>query len=183
MVATGYTSATGDPRKVTGPATATDNAVARYDGVTGKVVQNSTVIVGDDGSVIFSGVVTVNGANFLVSGTNKGYRFRPLGSRLDCEATGSDWQFSVWSGTNYDGAQRSYLRLESGVQLAHAIGKWIWADSPDGAAVHTIDGTAAAPKIGFFSHAPAAQQTVTGGTDTLKIASIIALLQAYGLSA
>lgn len=181
MVATGYTSSTGDPRKVTGPAAATDNAITRFDGTTGKVVQNSTVIIADDGSVVFSGIVNVNGANFLVSGTNKGYRFRPLGSRLDCEATGSDWQFSVWSGTNYDGTQRSYLRLESGVQLAHAIGKWIFANTPDTGAVHTIDGSGSGT-LGFFGHAPVAQQAVSGATDTLKIASIITLLQSYGLS-
>lgn len=41
------TSSGGD---VTGPASSTDNAVARFDGATGKVLQNSVVIVDDSGN-------------------------------------------------------------------------------------------------------------------------------------
>jgi hypothetical protein len=36
---------------VVGPASATDNAIARYDTTTGKLIQNSLVIIGDTGSV------------------------------------------------------------------------------------------------------------------------------------
>jgi hypothetical protein len=36
---------------VVGPATATDNAIARFDTTTGKLLQNSLVIIGDTGSV------------------------------------------------------------------------------------------------------------------------------------
>lgn len=36
---------------VDGPASATDNAVARYDGTTGKLIQNSTVTIDDNGNV------------------------------------------------------------------------------------------------------------------------------------
>jgi hypothetical protein len=36
---------------VVGPASATDNALARYDLTTGKLIQNSVVIVGDTGSI------------------------------------------------------------------------------------------------------------------------------------
>jgi hypothetical protein len=36
---------------VVGPASATDNAIARYDTTTGKLLQNSLVIIGDTGSV------------------------------------------------------------------------------------------------------------------------------------
>jgi hypothetical protein len=42
------TDAGGD---VVGPASATDNAVARFDTTTGKLIQNSLVIIGDTGSV------------------------------------------------------------------------------------------------------------------------------------
>lgn len=129
----------------------------------------------------FTGIVTVDDANFIVLGTNKGYRFRPLGSRLDCEATGSDWQFSVFSGTNFDGTQRNYLRLESGTQLAHAIGPWIFAETPDDAAVHTIDGTGAGA-IGLFGTASTGQKTVTGSRGgNAALASLLTQLAAYGL--
>ena len=46
ITATG--SAAGD---VTGPSSATDNAVARFDNTTGKVIQNSGVIINDSGEV------------------------------------------------------------------------------------------------------------------------------------
>ena len=47
-VADGATANTGD---VVGPASSTDNAIARYDSTTGKLLQNSGVLVGDDDSV------------------------------------------------------------------------------------------------------------------------------------
>ena len=40
-----------DPNAVTGPATATDNAIARFDGTTGKLVQNSGATVDDTGQL------------------------------------------------------------------------------------------------------------------------------------
>ena len=36
---------------VLGPASATDNAIARYDATTGKLIQNSAATVGDDGAI------------------------------------------------------------------------------------------------------------------------------------
>lgn len=44
---------------MTGPASATDNAIARFDGTTGALVQNSGVLVSDSNSV--SGVASLNG--------------------------------------------------------------------------------------------------------------------------
>jgi hypothetical protein len=45
------TAASGD---VYGPASATDNAVARYDGTTGKLIQNSVVTIADDGATVIA---------------------------------------------------------------------------------------------------------------------------------
>lgn len=128
----------------------------------------------------FTGPVTIDDANFSVLGTNKGYRFRPLGARLDCEATGSDWILSVFSGTNFDGTQRTYLRLESGVTLAHACGTWIFTDTPDSGAVHTIDGSG--NKLGFHGAASVAQQAVTGSRGgNAGLASLLTALDTLGL--
>ncbi len=44
-------SASGGSGDVTGPASSTDNAIARFDGVGGKTLQNSSVLVGDTGNV------------------------------------------------------------------------------------------------------------------------------------
>lgn len=54
-VASGGGGGTGD---VVGPASATDNAVARFNSTTGKLVQNSVVLIGDTGNV--TGLGTLN---------------------------------------------------------------------------------------------------------------------------
>ena len=60
LTATSSTSATwqdatggggGGPNVVDGPASATDNAIARFDSTTGKLIQNSTVTIDDDGRI------------------------------------------------------------------------------------------------------------------------------------
>lgn len=67
-------TATGD---VVGPASSTDNAIARYDGTTGKLIQNSDVIVSDKISstttisVIDNIVVSATGTALLQSGGNQ----------------------------------------------------------------------------------------------------------------
>lgn len=54
--------------KVTGPASATDNAVARFDATSGKVIQNSGVIVDDSNNVTGVNNLTVTG-DLTVNGT------------------------------------------------------------------------------------------------------------------
>lgn len=63
----------GGTGNVTGPGSATDNAIARFDGTTGKLIQNSSVIIDDSGNVTAgvdggSGQHTFYGATFLVDG-------------------------------------------------------------------------------------------------------------------
>lgn len=61
--------------KVTGPATATDNAVARYDATTGELIQDSLVLISDVGAMTgltglsSSGSVTASGALNLSGNT------------------------------------------------------------------------------------------------------------------
>jgi hypothetical protein len=50
---------------VVGPASATDNALVRYDNTTGKLIQNSAVIVDDSNNM--SGVNTLTTANLIVN--------------------------------------------------------------------------------------------------------------------
>jgi hypothetical protein len=60
------TAASGD---VYGPASATDNAVARYDGTTGKIIQNSAVTIADDGATVIAANSTTNGLRITQIGT------------------------------------------------------------------------------------------------------------------
>lgn len=54
------TDAGGD---VVGPTSATDNAIARYDGTTGRVIQNSVVTVSDTGGI--AGATTITDINYV----------------------------------------------------------------------------------------------------------------------
>jgi hypothetical protein len=59
---------------VVGPASATDNSLARFDGTTGKLIQNSGVTVDDSGNLTYSagtanGVTYLNGSKVLTTGS------------------------------------------------------------------------------------------------------------------
>lgn len=50
---------------VTGPSSATNNAVARFDGASGKIVQNSAVTVSDTGAISTTGGATITGTTAI----------------------------------------------------------------------------------------------------------------------
>jgi lysophospholipase L1-like esterase len=128
----------------------------------------------------FTGAVSINGADLTVTGTGKGYRFRRGGGGLDLEATGADLIVSNWSGTNYDGTQRSYLRLSADAQNAQVAGKVEFVDGLYGATRHVLDG--AANTVGLHGATPTIQQTVTGSrADGTALANLMAALGNTGL--
>jgi len=53
---------------VVGPASATDNAIARYDGTTGKLVQNSAVTIADDGATVITANSSSSGLRITQTG-------------------------------------------------------------------------------------------------------------------
>lgn len=112
---------------------------------------------------------------------SKALRLRQSGTgSLALEAAASDVLMSVFDLADFTGNQYSYLRLESGMQLAHAIGKWIFAATPIGDAVHTIDGAGNA--LGFHGATPVTQQTVTGTrSDGAALASLLSRLNTLGI--
>jgi hypothetical protein len=63
------------PGDVDGPASSTDNAVARFDGTTGKLIQNSLVTVSDTGAVAGVTTLAASGAVTLSGGTANGVSY------------------------------------------------------------------------------------------------------------
>src|ERR1700741_3439712 len=168
--------------KIQGPVTSTDKALVRFSGTSGSVVQNSAVTVDNSGNITTpggittSGTATVGGLSSLanasitgdlsVMGAAKGYRFRTGGANLDLEATGTDLIVSNWSGTNFNGSQRSYFRLS--------------ADALYGSVKHTLEG--AANQVGFYGASPASKPTITGSRGgNAALASLITALATLGL--
>lgn len=68
---------------VTGPGSATDNAVARFDGTTGKLIQNSGVTIDDSGNI------TANNLTGTSSGTNTGDQTITLTGDVTGSGTGT----------------------------------------------------------------------------------------------
>jgi len=74
---------------VTGPASATDNAIARFDGTTGKLIQNSIPTIADDGSFAIVtatsviGTTTGRGPLFVVN--NAASSGNPAGKNMGCQ--------------------------------------------------------------------------------------------------
>lgn len=127
-----------------------------------------------------AGDAQVAEGNLTVTDFTKGYRFRVDGGALDLEATGSDLVISNWSGTGFNGTQRSYFRLSADAQNVQVAGKVEYVDALYGATRHVLDG--AANTLGFHGAAPVAQQTVTGSRgDGSALANLLTALDALGL--
>jgi len=56
--------------RVVAPGSATDNAIARFDSTTGKLLQNSGVTIDDSNNMIIPGNLTVNGTTTQIDSTN-----------------------------------------------------------------------------------------------------------------
>lgn len=84
---TTVTGGTGGSGDVTGPASSTDNALARYDGTTGKLIQNSGATVDDSGNI----------AATNLSGTNTGDQTITLTGDVTGSGSGS---FAATIGAN-----------------------------------------------------------------------------------
>ncbi|MFH8926379.1 hypothetical protein ACH4D4_04920 [Streptomyces pristinaespiralis] len=147
--------------------------------ITQAELDTALALKADKAGATFTGNVNVNGADFAIVGTGKGYRFRRGGGGLDLEATGADLIVSNWSGPNFDGTQRSYDRYSADALNVQHAGKREFVDALYGATRHVIDGTT--NQTGWYGAAPVGRQTVTGSrADGTALASLLTALAALG---
>jgi cytochrome c biogenesis protein ResB len=168
---------------VTGNTTLTGNAtVGGTFGVTGA----STL----SGSLNVTGYTTLAGGqansdwaifgNLSMFGSGKAYRLRTSGSALDFDATGVDLIISNFSGTAFDGTQRSYFRLSADAQNVQVAGKVEFTETLYGTVRHVLDG--AGNTLGFHGAEPVTQQTVSGSKASgAALESLLAALDTLGL--
>ncbi|MFD9465313.1 hypothetical protein [Streptomyces sp. NPDC060027] len=127
-----------------------------------------------------AGPAQVSGGNLTVTDFTKGYRFRVDGSSLDLEATGTDLIVSNWSGSGFNGTQRSYLRLSADAQNIQIAGKVEYVDALYGATKHVLDG--ATNTAGFFGATPTGRPTVAGSRGgNAALGSLLTALATLGL--
>ena len=126
---------------VVGPASATDNAVVRFDGTTGKLVQNSVVTIADStGDVTGVGALTMGGNLTLNGGTANGVLYLN-GSKM--ATSGSALTFD---GTNLLQVNAVAGKLRLGVNTSDQFLD-IYRDNASGASVYN-----AAQGAGFGFH-------------------------------
>ena len=84
---------------VSGPASATNNAIARFDGTTGKIIQNSGVTINDSGSITGLSNSFATATSYISKGTGTGwyydtYRSCPAGypNLISCTTDYVQWQ-------------------------------------------------------------------------------------------
>jgi hypothetical protein len=146
---------------VAGPASATDNAVARFDGTTGKLIQNSLVTIDDSGNISTSG--TVDGVDV----SDHSARHDPGGA--DALTTAAAVGLNAGS-TNAEGAAASFARSNHTHALDVTTGTLSTVNAGDTAS----DGTAIGLVRRDHQHAVAtatasgltANSTSTEGTST-----------------
>lgn len=140
--------------KVTGPASATDEAIVRYDGTTGKLVQNSLVVITDAG--LMSGATRLNVDNIQLDGSTISATSGDLtlesigaGQDIDLVATGgitgeaavisfiatsaslllqSSTELTLGAGTNINATNKQIINLADPTSAQHAVTK-AYADS------------------------------------------------------
>jgi hypothetical protein len=100
-------SAAGASGDVVGPASATDNAVARFDGTTGKLIQNGVVIVGDTGAVTGVTDLTASGNVTLSGGTANGVAYLN-GSKVVTSGSALTYNGTTLTATATTGASVTY---------------------------------------------------------------------------
>lgn len=133
-----WATASGGSGDVTGPASSTDNAIARYDGTTGKIIQNSGATVDDSGNIA---ATNFSGSS---SGTNTGdVTLTTVGATPNANGaslSGQQLRLQPFDSTNpgvvpaSGGGTTNFLRAD---------GTWAAAS---GASVPTIFGSRASPR-------------------------------------
>ena len=137
--------------KVAGPASATDNAIPRFDGTTGKLVQNSSVMIDDSGNV---GI-----------GTNPG-------AKLHVANLVTDWSAEriLFKINDYHGGGGTELFLSGEAATGDSIINNTWAKlhlGAGGGSSHDIKTvTVTASNVGIGTISPAGKLHVVTSNDT-----------------
>lgn len=100
---------------VVGPASATDNALARFDSTTGKLVQNSEIVLGDtDGKLTRAAGISISGTNtndsaaagyvgeYLTANAGVSLTTATPANLTSLSLTAGDWD--LWAITQFGGA-------------------------------------------------------------------------------
>jgi len=157
---TGTTLSATNVGDVVGPSSATDNAIARYDGTTGKLIQNSAVTIDDSGGI----ESTYSDASTNASTTIINRNHTTSGTAAAGFGSGERWALESSSGTLRD----AYTRVVTWATATDASRKSriVYAAHNNSGSVECfrIEAGASAGMIGFLGATAAVAQTGDAGT-------------------
>lgn len=149
---------TGD---ASGPTSSTDNAVARFDGTTGKLIQNSTVTIADNGNINTSGTITASNFSGSSSGTNTGDGANAALSNLVSVAVNAD----IAPGSADTLTVGSYAKP---FDVSHFRSAIVGKDA-GGSGFQLYDGTGGGSAIMFLNNANATMPSGTTARTSVKM--------------
>lgn len=153
---------------VDGPASATDNAIARFDGITGKIIQNSAVTVADTTGAIASGNITTTGTGGSV------FNSTALDSDFTVKAITSGNAISYDAGTSAIALAATTVGVTGAVTITGAVsqsGSTTYTTATSG----TILKQGANGRVGTFVANGATPVTVNNSSIAITDAIIISL--------
>lgn len=153
--------------EVVGPASATDNAIARYDSTTGKIIQDSTATIDDSGNLTVTG--TVNTRNISTDGT----KLDTIESNATADQTGAEIKslYEAEANTNAftDAEQTKLTNIESNAtadQTGAEIKTAYEAEANTNAFTDAEQTKLAGIDAGASNHAQVSAAEKTAGTET-----------------
>ena len=180
---TTWTSAALTSGDVVGPASATDNAVVRFDGTTGKLVQDSAVTIADT-----SGDITTSGVVLAANGSTSAPTFATSGdSNTGMYFPGADRIGFTTGGTQvgeFD-ASGNFLFNSGFGSVATAYGNRVWVNfngtgtvairasgnvnsiTDNGTGLYTVNLTSAMPDANYSVGGVTQRDTNTGNNPTV----------------
>ena len=162
-------AASGD---VYGPASATDNAVARYDGTTGKIIQNSVVTIADTTGNM-AGVGTLSSGAITSSSLTSGRVPFAGASGLIQDAAALTFDGTILSATRFAGALNGTVGATTASTGAFTTlsATGITTVAAGSAALPAIVSTTGTADTGFWFPAADTIAASTAGTERMRITS------------
>jgi len=152
---------------ITGPGSSTDNAITRFNGTSGSLVQNSSVTIDDSGNITIPGTITFGGGN-----TVDGYTAECL-ARLNTYATDiiNVWEFLIHLDQDVSSSASpifSGLLLNGDLSMSdNSITDVAAPSNPNDAANKAyVDAVSSGSNVGYFGPAKYATTTNLSVTQT-----------------
>jgi hypothetical protein len=151
---------------VTGPGSSTDNALVRFDGATGKIIQNGVITEDDTGNLSITAAVSGGDLSAIVSNTSNTASARAFYQAQVAGSTASD----AFIETNISGGQAWTFGLDNSDSDAFAISSNATLGTTNVMRVATTGEINYPLQSAFFAYLAGTASNVTGDGTTYTIA-------------